>query len=136
MTLPESLISCTPPLTGMTDSILSEIAERLRAFALSGEGTVIDLRSLPMSDADRSELESQLGHGEVEIKLHVSGQSDIWETTFAGVWWVRHFDGDGRIAAEEINIISVPDIIRAHPDDARTAASRLTRIITRESNDV
>lgn len=136
MTLPESLIPCTPPLTGMTDSILSEIAERLRAFALSGEGTVIDLRSLPMSNADRDDLEARLGRGEVEVKLHVSGQSDIWETAFAGVWWVRHFDGDGRIAAEELNITSVPDILRAHPDDARTAATRLTRIITKESDDV
>ncbi len=136
MSLPESLTPCTPPLTGMADSVLSEIAERLQVFALSGEETVIDLRSLPMSNADRNDLEVRLGRGEVEIKLYVSGQSDIWETTFAGVWWVRHIDGDGRIAAEEINITSVPDILRAHPDDARAAATRLAGINTKESDDV
>jgi HupH hydrogenase expression protein, C-terminal conserved region len=136
MTFPENMSPYTPPLTGMADSVLSEIADRLQVFALTGETSAIDLRSLPMSDADRSELESQLGHGEVEIKLHAAGISDIWETSFAGVWWVRHFGGDERIAAEEINITSVPDILRAHPDDARAAAARLTKKNTKESDDV
>ncbi len=136
MSLCEPQTPAPPIRTGMVDSIVFEIAERLQAFASTGETATIDLRSLPMSEADRQDLETRLGRGEVEIKLHVSGQSDLWETAFAGVWWVRHFDGEGRVAAEEINIIDVPDIVRTHPDDARAAADRLTRTNTKESDDV
>ncbi|PHR60516.1 MAG: hydrogenase expression/formation protein [Robiginitomaculum sp.] len=128
-----NLIDNTPiALTGINDSLLSEIAERLSEFAQTGQSASIDLRSLPMSDADRQDLETRLGHGEVEVKLDVAGLSEIWETSFAGVWWVRHFGGDNHITAEEINIISVPDILHAHQNDARAAASRLSKIIKEE----
>ncbi len=128
-----NLIDNTPSaLTGVNDSLLSEIADRLGEFAQTGQSASIDLRSLPMSDADREDLKERLGHGEVMVKLDVAGLSEIWETSFAGVWWIRHFGGDDQIAAEEINIVSVPDILHAHQADARAAASRLSKIIQEE----
>ena len=108
--------------TGMAQSLLREVAQGLAA---TGTQTAVDLRSLPMTGADRDELEQALGRGDVAVSLQAAGRTEVWETGFAGVWWLRHFGDDDRIAAEVIEITPVPDIVAAHPDDIAAAALRL-----------
>ena len=78
-----------------------------------------------MSDEDRACLEDRLGYGEVNATLDVAGQTEIIETAYPGVWWVRHLDGRGRVAAEQIVVTRVPDILISPPEDIRAAAARL-----------
>lgn len=125
MSLCEPQSPSAPPLTGLADSVLCEIAQALQIFAQTGQSSAIDLRSIPMTDADREALEQRLGHGEVEVTLNVAGKSEIWETGYAGVWWVRHRGADERIAAETIVISTIPAILQTHKDDAEAAAARL-----------
>ena len=68
----------------------------LEALAESGQAGSIDLRSLPLSDADRAQLEELLGRGEVQAKLDLAGASEVWETTYPGVWWIRHKGAGGQ----------------------------------------
>ena len=70
-------------------------------------------------------MEQALGRGDVAVSLQAAGRTEVWETGFAGVWWLRHFGDDDRIAAEVIEITPVPDIVAAHPDDIAAAALRL-----------
>ncbi|MEZ5455792.1 MAG: hydrogenase expression/formation C-terminal domain-containing protein [Lysobacteraceae bacterium] len=112
--------------TGMAQSVLHEIALALTQLAESGAPNAIDLRSLPMTEADRLELQEVLGRGEVSASLDMAGKSDIWETRHAGVWWVRHSGSGDRIASETIEIAAIPDILMAHRDDIRAAAARLS----------
>lgn len=111
--------------TGMARSVLGEVARGLADLAATGAQAAVDLRSLPMTGADREELEQALGRGDVAVTLEAAGKSEIWETRFAGVWWVRHFGGDGRVAAEAIEITPVPDIVSAHPADIGAASVRM-----------
>lgn len=111
--------------TGMAQSLLREVAQGLAELAATGTQTAVDLRSLPMTGADRDELEQALGRGDVAVSLQAAGRTEVWETGFAGVWWLRHFGDDDRIAAEVIEITPVPDIVAAHPDDIAAAALRL-----------
>lgn len=111
--------------TGMAESLLSEIAERLADLADSGEASAIDLRSLPMTPADRDELEESLGRGDVEAALDVAGRSEVWETGYAGVWWVRHLGAGDNVAAERIEIAAIPDILVTHHADIASASQRL-----------
>ena len=111
--------------TGLARSLLREIAQHLDRLAATGEAAAIDLRSLPMTDADRRELDEALGHGDVAAMLDVAGESEIRETGYAGVWWVRHFGADGKIAAERIEICTVPDILITHESDIAAAGARL-----------
>lgn len=129
MSLCEPQSPSTPPLIGLADSVLCEIAQALQAFVQTGETSAIDLRSIPMTDADREVLEERLGHGEVSVTLDVAGNSEIWETGYAGVWWVRHRGADERIAAETIVISTIPDILQTHKDDAEVAAERLAQVV-------
>jgi len=111
--------------TGMARSVLAEISRLLDTLAGSGEAGFIDLRSLPLSDADRTQLEALLGRGEVQLELDLAGTSEVWETSFPGVWWVRHRGAGGKIATEEISVCRIPEILLSHPVDIEAAASRL-----------
>jgi len=115
----------TANTTGMAFSILSEIAQRLQRLATANEPGSIDLRSLPMTQADRDQLEELLGHGEVHAHLELAGATHIWETTYAGVWWIRHMGSGDKIATEEISITRIPEILLTDPHDVNTAAGRI-----------
>jgi hydrogenase-1 operon protein HyaF len=116
---------CTgEPRTGLAGVLLHEIAILLDRLAVTREPASIDLRGLPMTDADRHELEAHLGRGEVSVDLAIPGGSKIWETRYPGVWWVRHFGADENILAEEIAVTRVPEILCADFSDIAAAAAR------------
>lgn len=121
--------------TGMADALLREIADALERFVATGEVTAIDMRGLPLGDADRAVLEQRLGQGEVSAILTVAGQSEVWETAFSGVWWVRHRGASGGVAAEEIVITRLPEILATHPDDARDGLMRLRAVLAAPTDD-
>lgn len=114
-------------VTGMALAVFTEIGHLLENLADSGEPGSIDLRSLPLSDADRAQLEEALGHGEVRAELELVGDSEVWETSYPGVWWIRHRGAGGKIATEEISICPIPQILITHPADIEAAASRLRK---------
>lgn len=120
------------PLTGMGRGILSELADKLTHFAETGETEILSLRAMPLTQADIDWLQTYLGAGEVRVELDVAGHSEIFETTFPGIWWVRHFSGDD-IASEELHVTDIPQIIRTHPKDAAAAARALTRALQDEA---
>ena len=111
--------------TGMALSVIAEIGRMLEALSESGQAGSIDLRSLPLSDADRAQLEEVLGRGEVRAELELAGNSEVWETTYPGVWWIRHRGAGDKIATEEISVCAVPEILITHPVDIKAAAGRL-----------
>jgi len=111
--------------TGMALSVLAEIGGMLEALTQSGQAGSIDLRSLPLNDLDRAQLEEVLGRGEVRAELDIAGESEVWETSYPGVWWIRHRGAGGRIASEEISVCRIPEILITHPVDIEAAAGRL-----------
>jgi hydrogenase-1 operon protein HyaF len=119
--------------TGMAQSLLQEIADRLGDLARTGETSAIDLRSLPMTPADRHELEESLGRGDVEAMLDVAGKSEVRETQYPGVWWVRHFGAGDAVASERIEITSVPEILITHAADIVAGSKRLHEALSADS---
>ena len=119
--------------TGMAHSVLAEIGRLLENLADTGSTGSVDLRSLPLTDADRAQLEELLGPGEVSAELDIAGRSTVRETSFSGVWWVRHLGAGDRIAAEEIAVCPVPEILLSHPADIDAAARRIRHTLN-ESN--
>ena len=119
----------TSLVTGMALSIMAEVARMLKALADKNETGSIDLRSLPLTDADREQLEELMGRGEVKAELEVSGDSTVWETSYPGAWWIRHRGAGGKISSEEISICPVPAIFSAHPADIEAAVNRIKNAI-------
>lgn len=131
MKSPDSLQASAPcgpgHSTGMAASLMSEIARHLASLSLNGTEHAIDLHSLPLTDADREDLEQALGRGEVQVELDIAGRSEIWETRYAGAWWIRHRGAEGRISSEEIAICRVPEILKSHTADIAESARRLAK---------
>lgn len=125
-------VPCISGTTGMARSVLTEIGQLLKALAEKGEAGSVDLRSIPMTDADRDQLEEMLGRGEVRAELDLAGASEIWETSYAGVWWIRHKGAGNKIACEVIAVTCIPEILLTHPVDIEAAAARLSNDLVQE----
>jgi len=103
-------------------AVLHEIAARLGALGRDPScEDCIDLRSLPMSDADRERLRDFLGRGEVDADCDVAGRCHVRETGFSGVWWVAYLSENGVPLLEQIVIARIPALLMAHPDDILAA---------------
>jgi hydrogenase-1 operon protein HyaF len=113
----------------LADAVFREIAGKLEQLLSTGEAGTIDLRSLPLTDFDRIELAGRLGDGEVRAVVVAGGTSTIFETQFAGVWWIRHEDGEGRMLTEQIVVARVPEILLAHPADIGVSHTRLSKLL-------
>lgn len=111
--------------TGMAQALLSELHDHLKTLSEQGASNSIDLRSLPMNQADREQLADFLGRGEVEIRLNTIGHSLIYETSYTGIWWITHYGDDENIVSELIEITRIPEIVISHPDDIATASQRM-----------
>lgn len=119
--------------TGMVPALLRELDEALQALMMEGTRHVVDLSTLPLSTADRSMLNSELGEGEMRIDLEALGRSQIRESTFPGVWWVRHEGPDGMLLADHIEVTYIPEIVPAHASDVVTGQARLAERIEQMS---
>lgn len=123
-------------VTGLADALLGEIADLLDTLANTGEPGAIDLRSLPMTDADRALLKDRLGAGEVHATLDVAGPSSVEETAIPGVWWVRHEGAGGMIANEHIEVTLMPQILMTQPDDLAAGRERLADLMAENEKQV
>jgi hydrogenase-1 operon protein HyaF len=110
---------------GLVDALLMEVASLLGRLIDHGEVGSIDLRGLPLSPSCIANLEQRLGRGEITMQLDAAGRSDIHETSFPGVWWIRHADEAGRVIAMLIEVAIVPAILRADPADMAEGLRRL-----------
>lgn len=116
--------------TGMALALLREIADHLNTVAAGGERQVVGLGSLPLTEADRALLSEKLGRGEVEATVSALGPTEVYETAFAGVWWVKYMNDGGIVVAEQIEIGRVPVILESDPADIRDSAERFPGLFT------
>lgn len=110
-------------------AILHQVGHLLSRLAETGEGGAIDLHSLPMAPGDYETLRSALGDGEIEATLNTGSPSRIRETAFHGAWWVQHCDPSGEVAAEYLEITTVPAMLATDPHDVRRGARMLEQQI-------
>ncbi len=116
----------------MASALFNELAQHLQQLVEQGTEHTVDLFSLPISDEDKQELEQMLGKGEVEVTLNTVGQSLIFETSYSGIWWVRHYAADELLISEFIEVSWIPEIIKSHPSDAALSADRMKKIINQD----
>ncbi len=99
---------------------LNDLVAALRAYRIGAPATVLELGDL--SPKDLGLVNQILGEGEVSMVAGTSIQ--VQEAVFAGVWRVLHFDGNGKINRDTIEVAAWPDTVRDQVFDraAKTAA--------------
>jgi hydrogenase-1 operon protein HyaF len=102
---------------GNIGALLVEIAARLEKLASDGTTGSIDLNSMPLAAGEYEQLRQMLGQGEVSARIEAIGPSEIIETRYPGLWWVTHYNVEGDIVADLLEITAIPDIFKSQPDD-------------------
>jgi len=110
---------------GNIRALLSEIAASLEKLVKTGETGMIDLNSLPFAPGEYEQLRQALGQGEITAHIEAIGPSEIIETRYPGVWWVTHYNVEGDIVADILEVTMFPEIIRSQPDDVFDGLARL-----------
>jgi hydrogenase-1 operon protein HyaF len=102
---------------GNIRALLAEIAARLEKLASDGTTSSIDLNSMPLAAGEYEQLRQMLGQGEVTAHIEAIGPSEIIETRYPGVWWVTHYNVEGDIVADLLEIAAIPDIFKSQTED-------------------
>ena len=87
----------------------------------TGKTSIIDLRSIPLAPGEEEIIINTLGQGEVNASLDALGPSEIYETRFAGVWLITHYNEDQAIVSRFIEITRLPDILKSQHEDMSNA---------------
>ena len=103
--------------TGNVTPLLHQIRHALSQLIERQEDTTIDLRRLPLSAGEESQLEAFLGHGEVKADIQALGDTVLIESRFAGVWLETHYNEEAEIMGKYVHICDCPPLIKSQPED-------------------
>jgi len=113
--------------TGNVRPLLHEIRHALTRLANGEDGTVIDLRSLPLAPGEEKRLEALLGKGEVCAEVDALGPTVVQETLFPGVWFITHCNADGATIARFIEVTRIPELLMSQQEDIDDGIRRLEK---------
>ena len=120
--------------TWNVNPLLNEVRHALKNLLASGETTIIDLRSIPLSPGEEVKILHILGKGEVQSRLNAMGLSEIFETQYSGVWVVTHFNSDAEIMSRFIEITTVPEILCSQIEDISIGYEELVIALEEEQD--
>jgi hydrogenase-1 operon protein HyaF len=118
--------------TGNVRPLLHEIRHALERLLAGEDGTVIDMRSLPLAPGEERRIEEALGEGEVRAELNALGLSTIQETAYPGVWLITHRNTEDEIVGRLIEVTRIPPLLESQPEDMRAGLMQLDRTLQDE----
>jgi hydrogenase-1 operon protein HyaF len=116
--------------------ILVELQSYSAQYEESSTVHVINLTLLPVSAADLEFLDQRLGRGPVDTLSRAYGKCQVINTLTPNVWWVRYYNSMGTLILNTLEVVAVPAVIRAAPEDLRDSLERLRDILTPYWSDV
>lgn len=102
---------------GNLRALLTEIATRLRRLVDEQVSSSMDINSLPFAPGEYDQLRTLLGSGEVSARIEAMGASEVVETRYPGLWWVTHYNVEGNIIADTLEVTEIPEILKSQPAD-------------------
>lgn len=125
-TLVDIPVSIDARFTGNVAPLMHEIRHALQDLYDDNKTHVIDLRSLPMAPGEEDTIIEMLGHGEVQCQLSSLGLSEIYETRYAGVWLLTHYNYSHEITGRFIEVTRLPEILKSQSQDILDSVEQLT----------
>jgi hydrogenase-1 operon protein HyaF len=110
--------------------ILAELESHLANYRQTGIPHVINLTLLPLSDADVEFLDQHLGRGPIDMLSRAYGKCQIISTRARDVWWVRYYNSMGTLILNTLEVVDVPQVACAAPEDLADSSERLKEILT------
>jgi hydrogenase-1 operon protein HyaF len=111
--------------TGNVEPLLHQIRHALKRLADGDDGTVIDLKRLPLAPGEAERIAETLGTGEVRAEVDALGPTIIQETSYPGVWLITHMNTDGVEVARFVEVTYIPELLRSQQADIDAGIDRL-----------
>ena len=123
-----------PPVTipaGAMNSpaLLREIAGRMGDVRPGAPAHVINLTLFPLTPDDQQVLEQALPGGQVAMISRGFGNCHITSTTLRDVWRVQYFNSMKTLILNTIEIVDVPAVALAAPEDLADSLERLRDLV-------
>lgn len=109
--------------------ILVELKSHLERYQANGVASVINLTLLPLSESDAEFLDARLGRGPVDVLSRAYGKCQVVSTATANVWWVRYYNSMNTLILNTLEVVDVPQIVSAAPEDLADSRVRLDEIL-------
>lgn len=110
-------------------AVLRELALRLEAYTPGAAAEVVNLTLLPLTDADLALLGSRLGVGPVTVLSRGYGNCRIGSTALPNCWWIKYYNSQDALILNTIEVVDVPAVALAAPEDLADSAERLREIL-------
>jgi hydrogenase-1 operon protein HyaF len=110
-------------------ALLAEIDEKIRQLQPDSPPHVINLSLLPLSPEDLIFLGERLGVGPVTILSRGYGNCRIGSTACHSTWWIKYYNSEDALIMNTIEIVDVPEVVLAAPEDLTDSAERLHDIL-------
>ena len=109
--------------------ILVELQSRHERYMNGGAPHSINLTLLPLSEPELEFIDRRLGRGPVDVLSRAYGKCEVISTGTAGIWWVRYYNSMGVLILNTLEVIDVPSVVKAAPEDLADSAERLQDIL-------
>ncbi len=124
-----------PPDVMNAMPILAELADHLTNDKPRQKAHVINLTLLPLSPEDVDFLDKVLSTGPVRILSRGYGDCAVTSTAVPHVWWVRYYNSTGKLILNTLEVVEMPIVACAAPEDIRASAGRLKDILEPYANE-
>ena len=118
-----------PPGAMNSPALIAEIAAQMHAPRPDGGAHVINLTLFPMTPDDHQVLEAALPVGPVAIMSRGFGNCRVTSTGARDVWRVQYFNNMNTLILNTIEIVAVPEVALAAPEDLADSRERLAELV-------
>jgi len=109
--------------------ILVELQSRHERYVAGGSAHSINLTLLPLSEAEVEFIDQRLGRGPIDVLSRAYGKCEVISSGTAGIWWVRYYNSMGVLILNTLEVVEVPGVVKAAPEDLADSAERLKEIL-------
>ena len=110
-------------------SLLAEIAAQMETRLPGARAHVVNLTLLPLSPEDHAAIDAALPNGPVAIVSRGFGHCRIESTLARDVWRVRYFNSMNTPILSTIEVVALPEVALAAPEDLEDSRDRLAELI-------
>ena len=125
----DSTCDRSDPAIQNAPALLVELAERLATCRPGDAPHTINLTLLPLTETDVMLLGERLGVGPVTILSRGYGNCRIGSTARRNGWWIKYFNSQDVLILNTIEVVDVPSVAIAAPEDIADSIERLDEIL-------
>jgi hydrogenase-1 operon protein HyaF len=119
--VPSELVNALP--------ILVELDSHVERFERDETPHVINLTLLPLSEEEVAFVDDRLGRGAVDVLSRAYGKCQVIRTLTPNVWWVRYYNSMDTLILNTLEVVDVPQVVAAAPEDIADSQARLDEIV-------